>query len=1079
MSRRKPHDIDTPQMPTHWRSIDDKYSDLETRLERAEAESPGGFLSPSKGLPLISSNALTRKPKPHPLGDQPRIGRRGFLASSGAAAAMLSLSGCIRRPEEKILPYVQGPEYQIPGIPLHFATVLQRGNDALGIVVTSHDGRPTKIEGNSQQSSSQGATDLRAQIQIWDLYDPDRSRGPAKRDRNEFVDKTFVEFEAEFRSIVATHSQNGGQGLRILMPPTNSPSVLRLRQAILDKFPQAKFHTWSSISDDNIREGARLAFGQALYPVYNVEHADVMLALDSDFLGDDQGSIPSSRGWGNRRAIRDPNADHMARLYSVESTYSITGGVADHRLRIPAQACEGFLRKLAEKMEGRNGFTLGTLAAAVTGSEGGAHEEFIEALADDLTGVSGKSNRRNRGRSFVVVGPRQPARVHALAHAINEALGAIGSAIRLYRPGDPQQEANVGSLKTLQQDADQVQTLLILGGNPVYDAPHDIDIEGLLSNVTSIHLGSHRDETSRLCSWHVPLAHELEAWGDQRSVDGTLSIQQPLIAPLFGGRSTVELLSMLAGEEDWRGYSVVRQTAKARISNPIAFERQWRQALHRGAIVGSTEPPITTPVQAAGIAEAIRQAPTHEPLSSSNLEVQFVPDSRLWDGRYANNLWALECPDPISKLVWDNAALMSRTTRDAHGLRNGDMIRLSRDGAGDIEIPVWGIPGHADDSITLMLGWGRTAAGRYGNAQTWPGVGTESDWRAGGFDVGPLRTADAMSFVSGVSLRKVGRSYDLVQTQTHGYMEGRPIAIDATLEEYKEEPDFASYRTVELISGPLWTEVDYSPRDVATDRPLHKWGLVIDLSACSGCNTCVVACQSENNIPAVGKQEVKRGRAMHWLRIDRYFMGVDDDPGMTMQPVACQQCEEAPCENVCPVNATSHSPEGLNDMAYNRCIGTRYCANNCPYKVRRFNYLDWHNHLDDPWQFHGDFPEIRKMQFNPNVTVRMRGVMEKCTYCVQRIQEAKFAARRDDRPLRDGEIVMACQAACPTRAIVFGDLNDPSSQVSRRDRINRRYKLLAEVGAQPRTTYLGKIRNPNPALESEVEHEAHHEEEHG
>jgi molybdopterin-containing oxidoreductase family iron-sulfur binding subunit len=449
------------------------------------------------------------------------------------------------------------------------------------------------------------------------------------------------------------------------------------------------------------------------------------------------------------------------------------------------------------------------------------------------------------------------------------------------------------------------------------------------------------------------------------------------------------------------------------------------------------------PLDIDAVAAAVGEAPKHKPVGKDNIEVSFEPDFALHDGRHANNLWALELPRPMTKLVWDNAALMSPSTRDALGLKDGQMVRLSK-GGNKVEIPVWAVPGHADYCITLSLGWGRMSAGRYGNGK--------------GFDVYSLRTSDAMDFTDGVTVEALRETYNLVQTQTHDRMEGRPIAIDATLDEYKAEPDFASYRSVDPVSTPpLWKQQDYGEG--------HQWGMVIDLNTCTGCNSCVVACQAENNIPVVGKFEVERGREMHWLRIDRYFVGDDEnDPQVAVQPVTCQQCEEAPCENVCPVNATTHTPEGLNDMAYNRCVGTRYCANNCPYKVRRYNYLDWHGHLDDKFGWFEDFPESRKLQFNPNVTVRMRGVMEKCTYCVQRIQEGKISAKRDGRQLKDGDIRTACQSACPPQAIIFGDLNDPTSAVANFAKLDRGYKLLSEIGTRPRTTFLARIRNPNPKL---------------
>lgn len=1048
-----------------WRSLEDKYADPAETKKAAEAE----LLSPA----LTGSGNLLKKvgsKAADPLFQQPQVSRRGFLAASTAAASALALEGCARRPVENILPYAEGPEFLIPGIPIHFATVTQRGNDALGLLVTSHEGRPTKIEGNPNHPASLGATDLRAQLSVWDLYDPDRSQSPSMRDGEldeddeaaGWSDKTFAEFDAAFDRVVVQHRRSGGAGLRLLMPPTNSPSVLRLRQAIQGQLPAAQFHTYASVTDANVREGATVAFGQPLAPIYDLRLADVILALDCDFLASEDGSVRHGRGFGPRRAITSPESERMNRLYAVEATYSITGANADHRLRIPSRDVEKFLLALVARLEGRGGFTLGALATL--GAESADYPaDFLDAVAADLTGSA--------GRAVLMVGRRQPPRVHALAHALNQTLGAIGPIVAFQPAADSAQTNPVASLQQLVAATD-VQTLLILGGNPVYDAPGDIDFAGFLDRdgLTAIHLSSRRDETSAHCDWHVPLAHELEAWGDQRASDGTVSVQQPLIAPIWGARSAIELLAKVAGERNWRGHYVVRKSMQERFGGVLggagSFERVWRAALHRGVVPGTATRPASVAFQAEGIQAAYRATAERRPLGEGNFEVLFAPDPCLFDGTHANNLWALETPDPMTKIVWDNAALLSKTTRDQLGLRNGDIIKLSKDGR-EIELPVWVQPGHADFSVTLLLGWGRTRAGRYGSKRTWNGMGVEPDWQAGGFDVQPLRGSDSFYFTDGVTLEKTGGTYELVQTQTHGYMEGRPIAIDATMEEYRAEPEFASYRSVELSTPPLWQQVDYSPHPVATDRVLHKWGMTIDLSSCIGCNACVVACQAENNIPAVGKQEVDRGRQMAWLRIDRYFVGDDDDdPAISVQPVACQHCEEAPCENVCPVNATAHSPEGLNDMAYNRCIGTRYCANNCPYKVRRFNYLDWHNHLDDPWRMHGHFPETRKMQFNPNVTVRMRGVMEKCTYCTQRIQEAKFAARRDHRDVRDGEIVTACQAACPAGSIVFGDLNDPESQVSRNAAMNRRYKLLAELGASPRTMFLGKIRNPHPSLET-------------
>ncbi len=1080
MSRRKPYEFSpSASNKAHWRSIEEKQMDPKKRQELAESERPDGFFSG-----LVPSKSLVKRKgqSNHALLKQPKLSRRGFLATTGATGAALTLQGCLRRPEEPILPFVRQPEYIVPGVPLHYATATQRGGDALGLLVTSHAGRPTKIEGNSEQSSSGGKTDLFAQQMIWDLYDPDRSQSPAQLDGDSLADRTYAQLDDFLATTIRSAAGNGGAGLRFLLEPTTSPTLIRLRERVKSALPQAKFHTYASVSQDNALEGAKIAFGNRMSTRLDVSEADVLVAIDSDFLGRDDGSVFASKGWGARRFVSNPDTDHMIRLYSVEGTFSITGSNADHRVRVAASECETFLKALATKL-GERGLSVGPLG----GNESGRAEwaQMLDAMADDLTGADGKSNRRRPGASAVVVGPRQPARVHALGYAINEALGSIGSIVKLYPAADAEQATVAASLGELVAEIDSVQTLFILGGNPVYTTPGDVDFGELLgrSGLTSVHLSTHRNETTLKSTWHIPMAHELEAWGDVRAVDGSISIQQPMIAPLYGGRSAIEVLAPFAGENSVSGHQIVQNSFDANGMSPATTAR-WRSALHSGVLAGSAVRPATPSANAGAIQAALSEA-SAVTVGADNFEVQFVADPALLDGRFSNNLWALELPKPLSKVVWDNAAFMSYATRQELGLQNGDMVTIEKNGQ-SIELPAYALLGHADHSITAHLGWGRTAAGRYGNKQTWPGLGPEPDWDAGGFDVSAIRSLEAMNFVTGVNVSRGSGNYELVISQQHAYMEGRPIAIDASLEEYRDQPDFASYRTVEWTSGPLWTEVDYSPRDVANNRPLHKWGMVVDLTTCTGCGTCTTACQAENNVPVVGKQEVKRGRYMTWIRIDRYF--VDENPGdhqisddvqVAMQPITCQHCEEAPCENVCPVNATAHSPEGLNDMAYNRCIGTRYCANNCPYKVRHYNYLDWHQHLDDPWAFHGEFPETRQMQFNPNVTVRSRGVMEKCSYCVQRIQEAKITVRREDRSLEDGDVISACQQVCPTGAIVFGDLNDSSSAVARVDATNRRYKLLAEVGAQPRTTFLGLIRNPNPELPAHGSAGGHdHEEAH-
>ena len=1034
MTRRKPYQLSSGKGPTMWRSLEDKNTAPEELERIAEEEQPGGFMND-----LLSPKAL--------------FSRRSFVQGSSIAALAAGLQGCVRRPENEILPYSKAPEYLIPGIASHFATVTARGRDSLGVVVTSHDGRPTKVEGNEHHSKSFGGTDIRAQAYVWDLYDPDRSQSPARRKGNGLVDATDEELDKALEDLIAKHEKDQGAGLRFLAPISNSPTFRRLRDKVVERFPKARFHTYSPIDDDNVREGAMIAFGRPVYPSYDYARSAVVVSLGADFLGSEPGSVANGYRFAWSRQLTSPDQP-ISRTYVVESSYTVTGGMADHRLRVPSGDIERFTRLLVSELASRGVsglLVLGDFVGKLPGGldAEGIDSEFVTAAADDLVA--------NQGRSVVVPGSAQSPRVHALVHAINAALGNENKTFGVGPVIDEKDEPSRKSIAALASEIETVQSLLILGGNPVYDAPADVKFAELLDRegLTSVHVASHRNETTERSTWHAPLAHELEAWGDQQALDGTTAVQQPLIAPLYGGRNPLEMLAVFAGEKSTNAHDLVRDTHQESLKdaasslltvgfppNAMSADAVWRGGLHNGVFFQPQHGEAKLLVDS--IVEALASASENRtPVSKDNFEVGFRPDPALWDGQHANNLWALELPDPITKIVWDNAAWISPATAKALGVENGQMVRLSKEDA-KIEVPVWIVPGQADYSVTLTLGWGRTAAGRYGNGK--------------GFDVNPLRTTDGMDFVDGVKVEALGKNYNIVQTQTHHRMEGRPIAIDATLQEYQEDPDFASYRSVSPVSTPpLWKQQDYSEG--------YKWGMVIDLTTCTGCSACVVACQAENNIPVVGKIEVERGREMHWLRIDRYFVGEDEnDPEVAVQPLTCQQCEEAPCENVCPVNATVHSPEGLNDMVYNRCVGTRYCGNNCPYKVRRFNYLDWHGWLDDKFGWYKDFPESRKLQFNPNVTVRMRGVMEKCTYCVQRIEEAKIAARREDRKVKDGDIVTACQQACPTRAITFGDLNDPESIVSKLAGMNRGYKLLAEIGTRPRTTFLARIRNPNPKL---------------
>lgn len=1079
MSKRAPYGLSTgkpadgsDQSPTNgadlfWRSLGEKES-VDHLQTLKEAEFPLGVVKTpaAKEAFDVAPTHLEQA-----AGETSKVSRRGFVKFGTAVTALFGLEACVRRPVDKLVPYTKSPEYVIPGIPNHYASVTHRAGEAIGVLIETHDGRPTKIEGNPEHPASRGGTDGIVQASVFNVYDPDRSTGPRKGNDDAKLDEFFTEFTA----LLAGHDKDKGAKLRFLAPRSTSPSFVRLRKAVMERFTGAKFHVYDAASNENSIEGARIALGQPMHALVDYARARTIVSLDSDFLQTESGMIRASRSFADGRRLRQPT-DTMSRLYVVEPGFSTTGANADHRLRLPARDIERYTRLLAKEVAAL-GADLGPIAASLGNLPAdGIPENWLKAVAKELT--------ENRGRSVLVVGSRQPARVHALAHAINAALGAVGQIVAYGPVVDTVGYTNdngvyaldeTASLKALASDLNggKVDTVIVLGGNPVYDAPGDLKLgEALKKAKTTVHLSSHVDETSSLlaanpASWHVPRTHELEAWGDQRSMDGTWSVQQPTIAPLYDGISDIELLGFIAAANPDpkaarpKGIDIARETlyelssplaatkwnsfADA-IQNDHAFGKTWRAALQRGLIAGSA-PFAMTPGEARGkdIADALAKAPAAAgKLGGGNVEVTFARCPKMVDGSEANNPWLLELPDPMTKIVWDNAALISPKTAAALGIVSGDMLELSKNGAA-IQVAAWIQPGQTDDSIAVTLGWGRTKAGRYGTGH--------------GFDVNPLRSSDSLGFVDGVAVRKTGTPYTFSQTQEHDAMEGRPIAIDSTLEEYKKTPDFPQYRAPRPKTLPLWNRQDYSTG--------HQWAMTVDLNACTGCNACVIACQSENNIAVVGKTEVAHGREMHWIRIDRYFVGNDEaDPKVAVQPVMCQQCEEAPCENVCPVNATTHSPEGLNDMAYNRCIGTRYCANNCPYKVRRFNYLEFQggpvgSSVDT---MYGDIPETQKMVFNPNVTVRMRGVMEKCTYCVQRIEEAKIGSLRSGKPLKDGAVVSACAQACPAGAIVFGDLNEPGARIVDAKRRDRSYDLLADLGTHPRTSYLGKVRNPNKEM---------------
>ncbi|RJP21899.1 MAG: 4Fe-4S dicluster domain-containing protein [Candidatus Omnitrophota bacterium] len=960
--------------------------------------------------------------------------RRQFLKFMGASLALAGFTSC-RWPKEKIVPYANRPEGRVPGVPERYATAMELGGVAHGLLATSYDGRPVKIEGNPSHPFSLGAANLFAQAAVLELYDPDRSKGIVRRERDQHIAADWDTFLAFAQPHFKMLKEQSGEGLYILSEATSSFSIGEMRTRLREAFPQAKWYEYEPLNDDNEREGAISAFGQPVRTHLVIDQAKVILSLDSDFLVDHPAALKYARNFAHGR--RAENGE-MNRLYAVESLYTTTGAMADHRLTIPSVQIEFFSLALANTILDAQNISLPTEFASIKESlrQLPPHpfdSKIIQALANDLV--------HNQGRSIITAGRSQPASVHALVHCLNLILGNVGKTV-FYTNNivaeRPTHSAAIWSLAS-EMEAGKVNTLLILGGNPVYDAPADLEFEKHLKNVSvSIHLSVFDNETSRACMWHVPRSHFLESWGDARAYDGAICTIQPLIEPLYDGKSALELLSVIIDDAPKTGYELVRQTF-LKMASAETFESFWRKLLHNGILTDSRFAEIAPNLRVAEIHNGINQSAHRlKTIDHSNLEIVFCRDSRVYDGRFANNGWLQELPDFMTKMTWDNAALISPATAEALHIENEDIISLTYRGR-ELEIPAYIMPGQAAFSIAVALGYGRLHAGTIGNE-----VGANAYL---------LRTSDAMHFDAGLTLRRTGKKYPFACTQDHHAidtvgMKAREhrlgeLVREADLQEYREHPDFVNHRIHAPKPVNLWQEHEY------TD---HKWSMAIDLNACIGCNACVTACQAENNIPIVGREQVHNGREMHWIRLDRYFKGDKENPQVCHQPVACVHCENAPCEQVCPVAATVHSHEGLNLMVYNRCVGTRYCSNNCPYKVRRFNFFNYHKNLS----------ETEKMGFNPEVTVRSRGVMEKCTYCIQRIEAVKIKAKNEKRPIKDGEIVTACQQTCPTRAIVFGDLNDPNSEVARFHANNRAYALLEELNVKPRTAYLAKIRNPNP-----------------
>jgi len=1012
------------------------------------------------------------------------LSRRNFVKVMGASLALAGLSGCVIQPTEKIVPYVRQPEEIIPGKPLYFATSMSLGGVGVGLLGRSNEGRPTKIEGNPSHPGSLGGTDPLAQAALLGLYDPDRSQEITFRNNP----KNWEEFIKAIRVAVEENGRDGGAGVRFLTETVTSPTLIAQFKQLQAEMPRAKWVQYEPVNKDNVFAGAKMAFGSPAQTVYKFDQADRILSLDADIFS--SFNVRYTKDFAKKRTFNEEKKD-INRLYSVETTMTLTGAKADHRLAIkPSQMVE-VAKAIAAK--------LGVAGATSTYTE---NAKWIEAMAKDLLAFAGKT--------IVIAGDNQPPIVHALAHAMNDKLGSVGKTIEYVEPF--QQFADVTQAEQLKQliteiDGGQVKMLVILSGNPVYNTPVDLKLneERMNKIPLRVHLGQHFDETAILCHWHVAEKHFLETWSDTRAYNGAISLVQPLVQPLYGGKSVHEVVQLFFKENfDKKDYDIVKEfwqkqslnmTEKAVAattenkevaktetatatptpsatpqSTPTpnatptqaqtstttttakSFEDNWRKIVHDGVVPNSAAAPKSVSVSAGFMSQPIQQ-----PAKSGNLEISILPDPCVYDGRFVNNGWLQELPNPLTKITWENVALVSPKTARALGLNQGgedddftggtqgatfvntkggnqfsDLVKVKYQG-GEISapVPVWITPGQPDDTVTIYMGYGRTRAGKVGN-----GLGYNA------FDV---QRSDAMNFGTG-ELSKTNETTQVASTQIHFNIEGRDILRVWDLEEFNKNPEL----------GHQHDEYDKTMYDKELYQPLydanHRWAMSIDLNNCVGCNACVLACQSENNTPVVGKEQVARSREMHWMRVDSYYSGTVEDPhGPHFQPLLCQQCEQAPCEVVCPVAATVHSAEGLNDMVYNRCIGTRYCSNNCPYKVRRFNFLlyqDWNT------------PQYKLMR-NPEVSVRSRGVMEKCTYCTQRIASARIEAEKDGRKVRDGEIVTACQSVCPADAIVFGDLNDKQSRVSILKKDHRNYNLLNELNTQPRTTYLASLKNQN------------------
>ena len=1014
------------------------------------------------------------------------VDRRQFMKIMAASFALggMGLAGC-RRPEANILPYGRSVEFTVPGLPLYFATAMPLRKSAIPLLAETHQGRPTKVEGNPSYAPHGGASSLLAQASVLDLYDPERATEHTSNGRT--LDAAAV--NDLLARINKTYAGNG-EGLAFLADESASPTRARLVAQLKQKFPRAIWAEYEPVQDEPPVQAALASFGQSVKPLYRFAKAKRILSLDADFFHAEAGSLYYARDFAKGRRVVKQD-DPMNRLYVVESAFTLTGSMADHRLRLASSHLLAFTAALANQILGTQMFA--PLAAGLD-----LTPKWIDECAKDLVA--------HAGECLVVAGAHQPVQVHVLVNAINAKLGNLGKTVDFV--AIPAASASsIFALAAALKDK-SVKTLVVLGGNPAYNAPADLDWAALQKSVPEVvRYGYYQDETSAAAGTHLAATHYLESWGDARTVDGTIVPVQPMIMPLFNGLSEVELLARLAGEETTDAYAQVFTTI-GRLASGDA-KKGFEKFLHDGLLEGSAYPTVSVAFDPQRSGSAFAQNPAFTPLSLENLEVRFATDHKMDDGRFANNGWLQECPDPITKISWDNAILVSPRLGKLLGIApKGGALQVARIEENEFDTgkehtyigeltvngrkltgPMHIQPGLSNFTVVLPLGYGRSVTGHVGSGS--------------GFNAYTVRTGNAMGFATGAKLINTGARKKLANVQEHWSMEGRDIVREANLAEFEHNPAFVAGIGMESHTpSNFGKDAGLSLADKATLTPrgnslyetpnldgIHQWGMSIDLNTCIGCNACVVACQAENNIPIVGREQVARGREMHWIRLDRYYSDgkadaaafgaggnkeLPEDPQVSMQPMTCQHCELAPCETVCPVNATVHDEEGLNVMAYNRCIGTRYCANNCPYKVRRFNFFDWNKRATDalymgPFGHQSEMPELVKMVKNPDVTVRMRGVMEKCTYCVQRIQQAKIAQIRaagasGDVEIPDGTIRTACQQVCPVEAIVFGNIKDPHSQVSQLKAQPRDYAVLGYLNVRPRTTYLGKLRNPNPHM---------------